>query len=112
MELIYENSYGAFYSVKDTTKTNIKLQMVVDNIGIFLSVNNIDHLLDIIKNSETPCNCEKCNGKKPNKIWTNGLLVDICLKINDDILEQMEDLIVGTKFLLNMDDILEKHKIK
>lgn len=112
MELIYRNNYGAFYNIRNATNLNCKLQMVVDTVGIFLSESDIAYLLKIVRDSHEPCSCAECKGKRCNKIWTTGPFIDICLKVDDDILEQMEDLILGTQFILNMDATLEKHRIK
>lgn len=112
MKLIYKNNYGACYRVLNAPNTNCKLQMVVDTVGIFMSENDISNLLDIVRNSHEPCNCEECGGKQCNKIWTTNPLIDTCLKVDDEILGLMEDLILGTQFILNMDATLEKYRIK
>ncbi|PID69494.1 MAG: hypothetical protein CR989_01365 [Flavobacteriales bacterium] len=112
MELIYRNDYGAFYSIHNPPNPNCKLQMVVDTNGIFLSERDMAYLLKIVRDAHKPCNCKECKGKRCKRIWTTSPLVDICLKVDDNILELIEDLILGTQFMLNMDATLEKYKIK
>lgn len=112
MELIYKNKYAACYKIYNAPNPDCKIQMVVDSIGIFLSESDMAYLLEIVRNSHEPCHCGECKGGRCNKIWTTGPWVDICLKVDDDILELMEDLILGTQFILNMDATLEKHSIK
>lgn len=112
MELIYKNDYGACYRVYNVPNPNCKFQMVIDTVGIFMSESDISNLLGIIRRSYEPCNCEVCEGKRHNKIWTTNPLIDTCLKVDDDILELMEDLILGTQFILNMNATLEKNNIK
>ncbi len=112
MELIYKNKFGACYKVHNASIPNCKLQMVVDTVGIFMSERDFEYLLNIVRNLHEPCNCKECEGKQCNKIWMTSPLIDICIKVNDDILELIEDLILGTQFMLNMDATLEKHRIK
>ncbi len=112
MKLIYKNNYGACYRINNTSNPTCKLQIVIDTVGIFISEKEMDYLLEIIRNSQEPCNCQDCNGNRCNKIWTTSPWIDVCIKVNDDILEHMEDLILGTQFILNMDATLEKCKIK
>lgn len=112
MELIYKNTYGACYRIYQAPNPNCKVQMVVDTVGIFMSENDIAYLLDIVRSSHKPCNCSECNGERCNKIWTTNSLIDICLKVDDDILDLMEDLILGTQFMLKMEDTLKKQNIK
>jgi hypothetical protein len=111
MELIYKNTYGACYKVSNAINPNCNFQMVISTVGIFMSENDIVRFLDIVRSSHEPCNCEECAGKRCNKIWTTNPLIDICLKVDDEILALMEDLISGTLFMLNIDDVLEEYRI-
>ena len=86
--------------------------MILGIVGVFMSTKELANLLDIVRNADQPCNCEQCNGKQCNKIWTTTPLIDICLKVDNDILEELEDLIVGTQFILNMDATFKKNRIK
>ena len=112
MKLIYKNNLGACYEVDSTINPNSSLQLVLGTVGIFMSTEELANLLDIVRGSHEPCNCKQCNGRQCNKIWTTSPLIDICLKVDDDILEHLEDLIVGSQFILNMNSTLKKHKIK
>ncbi|UJH66453.1 hypothetical protein [Allomuricauda sp. SCSIO 65647] len=111
MELIYENSYGASYKIENAPNPTCKLQMVIDTIGIFMSETDLAHLLEIVRDSGKPCFCEECKGQKCSKIWCNGPFHDMCLKMDESNQAQLEDLILGTQFILNMDQTLEKYSI-
>ncbi len=112
MELIYSNDYGASYKMVNAPNPNCQLQLIIDTVGIFMSEKDIEGLLNIVRKSNTPCDCVECGGERCNKIWTTTPLIDTCLKVDDEILELLEDLIVGTQFMLNMDTTLEKFRIK
>ncbi|MBC6998283.1 MULTISPECIES: hypothetical protein [Bacteroidota] len=112
MELIYGNNYGAFYKIFEAPNKECKLQLVVDTVGIFMSASDLGHFLSVIQDSDAPCQCATCKGGKCNKIWCSNPLVDICLKVSEPILEEMEDLVKGTQFILNMDETLKQYRIK
>lgn len=111
MELIYGNNYGAFYKVFDAPNVDCTLQLVVDTVGIFMSESDLPHFLAIIQDSDKPCMCATCKGGKCNKIWCTNPLVDVCLKVDDAVLAEMEDLVKGTQFVLGMDETLKKYRI-
>ena len=112
MELIYKNGYGACYRIYGAPNPDCVLQMVIDAVGIFMSMDDLNHLLSIVKQPPKPCNCDECRGKGCNKIWCHGTLVDFYLKVPPKVLGLLEDLIQGTLFILDMDRTLEKHRIK
>ncbi len=112
MELIYKNDYGTFYGVADGPTSKHKLQMVIGTVGIFMTERDVNSLLRVVRNSHEPCNCESCGGKRRNTIWTTSTLIDFCLKVDESVLLLIEDLIVGTQFILNMGVELDKHRIK
>jgi len=112
MELIYKNNYGACYRIYNASNPKCKFQIVIDTVGIFMSRSDLAHLLNIVRSSSEPCNCEECGGKRCNKIWATNPFIDVCLKMDDEILRLMEDLILGTQFTIDMDATLEQHRIK
>lgn len=112
MELIYKNDYGASYNVANQSNPNCTIQMVIGSTGIFMTKPEIRNLLSIVRGSDKSCNCESCKGESCNRIWTTSSLVDICIKVDDIILGYLEDLILGTLFILNMNSTLEEHRIK
>ncbi|NAS31337.1 hypothetical protein GTQ40_10170 [Flavobacteriaceae bacterium R38] len=111
MELIYKNNYGASYKILNAPNADCKLQLIVDSIGIFMTFNDLDKLLNVVRNADEPCDCPDCKGGPREKIWYTNPLLDVCLKVDDVILTQIEDLIVGTKFILNMNDTLQQYRI-
>ncbi|MEM1338017.1 MAG: hypothetical protein AAGF96_09715 [Bacteroidota bacterium] len=110
MQLIYQNDHGAVYHVDNSQNPECNLQMVVDAIGIFMSRPEIEHFLDIVQRSYEPCDCPEC-GEKKDKIWCSNSLIDLCFKVDEPILDGLQDLIKGTLFLLDMDATLEKHRL-
>ncbi|MDO6518158.1 hypothetical protein [Zobellia uliginosa] len=112
MELLYQNGYGAMYKMNKARTGVRELQMIVDTVGVFMSRDDLDHLLGIVRKSNEPCTCAECGGNHCNKIWCSGPLVDICLKVDEAIIDHMEDLIQGAQFMLDMDATLEKYRLK
>ncbi|MEX0274249.1 MAG: hypothetical protein AB3N16_07725 [Flavobacteriaceae bacterium] len=111
MELIYGNKYGACYKVKGAPNPICTLQMIIDSIGIFMSEQDLAHLLDIVRDADRPCFCKECDGSRCGKIWCAGPMHDLCLKLDEDKLAELEDLIMGTRFILGMDQTLERYRI-
>lgn len=111
MELIYKNEYGSCFSVEHGPSSKHNIQMIIGTVGIFMTERDMDSLLRVVRNSHEPCNCERCGGKPRNTIWTTSTLIDFCLKIDKNILFLIEDLIVGTNFILNIELELDKHRI-
>ena len=115
MKLIYNNSYGAIYKIKKEVNTKYTLQLMVNNIGIFMTITELNNLLKLVKSSygfDQNCNCKQCKDVKLNKLWKTNSFIDICLKVDDSILGFLEDLIIGTQFMLNIDTVLDEHRIK
>jgi len=110
MELIYKNDHGAIYHVHNSPNPACELQLVVNAIGIFMSKADLEHLLHIVQKTYEPCHCPECKGER-DKIWSINPIVDICLKVNETILDGLEDLIKGTLFILDMDATLQKNKL-
>lgn len=112
MELIYKNDYGATYKILNSVNLACEMQLVVDTVGLFMSREDLTHLLKIVRRSHEPCTCVDCGGNQCNKIWCTNPLIDICLKVDEPILKKMEDLIKGTQFMLDMDDTLDEYRLK
>lgn len=112
MELIYKNEYGATYKIENSPNENCEMQLIVDTVGLFMSRADLSHLLKIVKRSHEPCTCEECGGNHCNKIWCTNPLIDICLKVDEPILNKIEDLIKGTQFILNIDDTLDEFRLQ
>lgn len=112
LETIYHNSYGTSLLMRNPTNENCTIQLVIDSVGLFMSDKDLEHLLEAIHGSGRPCDCLECGGKPCNKIWCSGPKMDICLKLENKNIEQLEDLIVGTQFVLNMDETLKKLQVK
>ena len=110
MEVIYKNNQGAVYSVSHSPNPDCTLQVIVDTVGIFMSREDIEHLLRTVQKSYEPCHCPECGGKR-DKIWCINPIVDVCLKVDKPILDGLEDLIKGTLFVLDMNDTLQQNEL-
>lgn len=111
MNLIYSNNYGACYKIDKGSKSKYILQLVIDSIGIFMTKEDLKDFLVIILQEPPPCTCKECGGERCNKIWCSGPFLDVCLKVNPDVLKQLEDLIRGSLFILEMDKTLDEFRI-
>lgn len=111
MELIYKNDYGATYKIEKRPNSMCEMQLVVDTVGLFMSRDDLTHLLKMVRRSHERCDCYECGGKPCNKIWCTSPFIDICLKVDEPILNKMEDLIRGTQFILNIDDTLDEFRL-
>ncbi|MEI6864658.1 hypothetical protein [Flavicella sp.] len=114
MEEIYRNNYGVSYRNYDNDNDENGVQLIIDRIGLYLTVNELANLKRIVsdKTEGEPCMCSECQGTVSNKIWCTNPLIDICLKFNDDNIQDIEDLITGTQFILNMDKTLRKFALE
>lgn len=114
MEEIYRNDYGVSYRNYDTADPEeIGVQLIINRIGLYLSIPELENLKRIVlnKTESVPCMCSECQGEVSNKIWCTNPFIDICLKLNDTTIEEIEDLIVGTQFMLNIDKTLKKYAL-
>tara|TARA_B100000809_G_scaffold265832_1_gene325956 strand:+ start:6956 stop:7303 length:348 start_codon:yes stop_codon:yes gene_type:complete len=114
MEEIYRNEYGVSYRSFDSNKPKeISVQLIIDRVGLYLSIPELEHLKRIVLNKTIgdPCMCSDCQGKVSNKIWCTNPLIDICFKFNDTNIEEIEDLITGTQFMLDIDKTLKKYAL-
>ncbi len=115
MKLIYKNNYGTTYSIASSSDLRYTMQMVINNIGIFMSSAELNNLLNVVRSSygvNEVCNCEQCKGERLNKLWKSNPFLDIGLKVDDTILSSLEDLILGTQFILNVDSVLQENRIQ
>lgn len=116
MKEIYKNDYSVSYLISNHTNKKYTLQLVINNLGIFMSLEEMDALLKIVKASygalENKCNCEKCKENALSSLWKVNSFFEVRLNIDFNILSLLEELIEGTQFILNLDSILEEHRIK
>jgi len=116
MKEIYKNNYGITYSVKNHPNSKYKIQLVINNLGMFMSLEEMQNLLMIVRSSyeslNNRCNCEHCKQNELSSLWKINDFFEVRLKIDIKTLNLLEDLIEGTQFILNMDTILNEHRIK
>lgn len=116
MKEIYKNDYGISYLVDNHLNPKYELQLVVNNLGIFMSVEEMNNLLEIVRSSydviNNNCNCEKCKANNSSSLWKINNFFEVRLKIDNTVLNLLEDLIEGTRFILNIDAVLEQHRLR
>ncbi|QDO94403.1 hypothetical protein FNB79_10665 [Formosa sediminum] len=111
MTLIYSNNYGGCYNVSSAPNSKKVLQLVIDTVGIFMTKEDLSSLLTVILQEPAPCTCNNCSGERCNKIWCSNPLLDICLKVDKQKIELLEDLIRGTLFILEIDKTLDEYRL-
>jgi hypothetical protein len=111
MELLYQNKYGACYKIYDAPNPSCELQLIVDCIGIFMTVADLENLLQLVRTPGKTCYCADCDGAPCTKIWSVGPLHELYLKASEPVRNELEDLILGTQFVLNMDQTLDQFRI-
>ena len=112
MQLIYKNEFGAFYKIVNSPNQEVEVQLVVDAIGVFMSRKDLNGLAKVIDSLSKPGKCEECGSDNCRKIWYTHELVDVCLKAEGEKLTALNDLVKGAEFILNMDQTLEKYRIR
>ncbi|NJX14707.1 hypothetical protein [Tamlana crocina] len=108
MELLYQNEYGASYALENSFDSEIKFQIVIGSVGMFLTQKDIDELQDLVQD----CKTESLRNKKNyDTIWKHTCFADVRIKLNQPLLHLLEDLVNGTHFVINMNATLRKNKI-
>ena len=110
MNVIFRNSYGAIGHVNDSVNPECKLQLIVDTIGIYMSLADLEYLLSVVGNTRASCVCEDC-GNEFDKIVCKNARIDLHLKINKGRLQLLEELIKETLFNLEIEHTLKVNKI-
>ena len=81
-----------------------------------MSLKEMNSLLKAVKAPykmiDDSCDCEYCKSKGLHNLWKVNDFFEMRLKINESVLKELEDLIEGTRFILNIDNILEAHRVK
>lgn len=110
MNIIFRNPYGAVCYVKDSLNPECRLQLIVDTIGVFMSIADLEYLLSVVINTRKSNSCKDC-GDAFDKISCKNELIDLHFKVDNGRLKLFEELIKGTLFNIKMDDTLEANKI-
>ncbi|GAA3776332.1 hypothetical protein GCM10022271_05590 [Corallibacter vietnamensis] len=105
---IYHNSFGISFQWmhSESKKRHKKIQIVFRNMGFYLSKNEIKEFYNCIYHAKQsqPCSCCKDCDSRNILVRTPSDKVDIAL--NTEELTQVEDLIKGTLFQLDLDNYL------
>lgn len=49
MEPLYKNEYGGTFKIFDSQNPQCEIQLDIDSVGIFLSKEDVNHILTIVK---------------------------------------------------------------
>ncbi len=116
MKEIYKNDYGVSYLISNHDNKKYTLQLVINNLRIFMSLEEMKALLKIVRSSykalENKCNCDKCKENALSCLWKVNNFFEVRLNIDYNILSLLEELIERTQFILSLDSVLEEHRIK
>lgn len=110
IDLIYNNSFGLAFQWKgDRARDNNKVQLVFRDTGLFLSK---EELLRFSKNIGRSMEHHSICGTCPKKETCRSILVEspvpqITFAMNSEELLNVQDLVEGTLFQLNLDNYID-----
>lgn len=111
MHLLYHNKFGvAFQWKRNSAKDLMKIQLVFRDTGLKVSKKELTLFLENIKHTKDSCShCSECSQKESYK----ALLVDspapqVSFAMNMKELDDVQDLVEGTLFQLNLDNFIRK----
>lgn len=107
---IYHNPIGiAFRWQTPFEKASEKVQVVFNHMGFHLSKEEIELFSNQVACSrDSVSNCDRCAFKKECKnILLETPSAAVSLAVNEKELEQLDDLLNGTLFWLNLEDYLK-----
>lgn len=110
MKIIFRNSYGAIGHVNYSFNPECKLQLIIDTIGIYMSLTDLKYLLSVVEKTRVSCTCKDC-GNELDRIICKNSRIDLRLKINRVRLQLLEELIKETLFILEIENTLKINKI-
>ncbi|WP_442846272.1 hypothetical protein [Leeuwenhoekiella sp. H156] len=111
MILIYANPYGSVYELNKLPNPKHKYQLVIGAMGIFMSKKDLLTLLDTAKSHFTPCYCEYCQGRLPDKLYLPDVGSELCLLIDPLVLADLEELLEGVLFHIEIQETLKNNRI-
>ncbi|KJD31583.1 hypothetical protein PK35_14365 [Tamlana nanhaiensis] len=116
LDPIYSNVIGTTYVLKDNLEKgpfdSEKIQMVLGEVAIILSRAELENLVVIINSAKAGCNCKNCRCKILKQIKGNTNYVEFVFKSTENNLSNLEDLVKGTLFELQIASVLSFNNIE
>ncbi len=115
LQPIYRNNIGTSYMLKsyeDCDAPFNKIQLQIGEIAVLLSKKELKHLLNVIHSAKKGCHCTFCGDKTALKaIKCDTMFATLHFKTTPKNVETLEELIQGTLFELEMEEILSFNDI-
>ncbi|WP_103863586.1 hypothetical protein [Aquimarina sp. I32.4] len=115
LDPLYYNSTGTAYSIKNSDfeqEVKQKIQLQIGDIAILMDIKEIEAFLTVIRSARKGCQCGKCNGKNCYKtIKCNTPQAEINFKLTPEILDGLEELVLGVLFHEEYNNILLNNEI-
>ncbi|TSE10393.1 hypothetical protein [Aquimarina algiphila] len=116
LDPLFKNSTGSAFSIKNpdiTGEVKEKIQLQIGDIAIYMDIIEIKAFLTVIRSAKKGCQCKDCNCKAPYKtIKCNTPHAEINFKLTPEILDGLEELVLGILFYGEYDNILKDNSIK
>ncbi|WP_074407455.1 MULTISPECIES: hypothetical protein [Aquimarina] len=115
LDPLYCNSTGAAYRVKknnDENEAKQKIQLQIGDIAVLMNNKEIKTFLTVIRSARKGCQCDNCDNQNFYKtIKCNTPQVEINFKLTPEILDGLEELVLGVLFHEEYNDILQNNRI-
>ncbi|WP_062052646.1 hypothetical protein [Aquimarina longa] len=115
LDPLYYNSTGAAYTIKNSQKQDKpepKIQLQIGDIAILMDTKELQSLLLVIRSARKGCQCDQCNKQGTYKtIKCNTPQAEINFKLTPEILDGLEELVLGVLFQEEYNTILEDNQI-
>ncbi|WP_378179729.1 hypothetical protein [Aquimarina sp. SS2-1] len=103
IDKIYNNKIGISFFWKQQQSTGCpKVQLVFRDIGFLLTLNELKDFSDACRITEQSQSCDQCNHQKCRSLLLRTPSDKIDLAISKDELEQIQELINGTIFRIEL----------
>ncbi|WP_103071595.1 hypothetical protein [Aquimarina sediminis] len=115
LDPLYYNSTGAAYTLKNSKLENDpkqKIQIHIGDVAILMDIKEIESFLTVIRSAQKGCQCKDCSNQGGYKtIKCNTPQVEINFKLTPEILDGLEELVMGILFHEEYNNILENNHI-
>ncbi|WP_438425655.1 hypothetical protein [Aquimarina macrocephali] len=114
LDPLYCNSTGTAYTVKKNNEEEVKqkIQLQIGDIAVLMNSKEIKTFLTVIRSARKGCECEDCDNKNFYKtIKCNTPKAEINFKLTPEILDGLEELVLGVLFHEEYNDILGSNQI-
>ncbi|MCB4799115.1 hypothetical protein [Neotamlana laminarinivorans] len=115
LDPVYRNAIGATYLIKDnpnkTGYSSEKIQLFLGEVSIILTYEEVANLIPTIDSAKKGCACKNCKCEIPKQIKANTNYVKFIFKSSEKNILDLEDLVKGTLFELEMASVLSFNNI-